>query len=61
MYALNGRKALTTGAAQGSGFTIAERLAQEGCDVALMDLDGEATAAAAGRIADSTGKRAFAR
>ncbi len=60
MYALNGRKALITGAAQGIGFTIAERLAQEGCDVALMDLDGEATAAAAGRIADSTGKRAFA-
>ncbi|MEM6848880.1 MAG: SDR family NAD(P)-dependent oxidoreductase [Pseudomonadota bacterium] len=59
MYALNGRKALITGAAQGTGFTIAERLAHEGCDVALRDLDGEASAAA-GRIADSTGKRTFA-
>ncbi|HHW14527.1 MAG TPA: SDR family NAD(P)-dependent oxidoreductase, partial [Firmicutes bacterium] len=34
-----GRVALVTGAARGIGFAIADRLAGEGCTVALADLN----------------------
>ncbi|MFC7397362.1 SDR family NAD(P)-dependent oxidoreductase [Chelatococcus sp. GCM10030263] len=39
MYGLNGRKALVTGAASGIGRRIATRLAEEGCDVGILDVD----------------------
>ncbi len=39
MYKFDGKAALVTGAASGIGRAIAVRLAQEGCDVALADLD----------------------
>lgn len=48
MYGLAGRKVIVTGAAQGIGRVIAQRMAREGCDVGIVDLDGagaEATAA----------------
>jgi len=39
MYALDGKIALITGAGRGIGRAIALRLAREGCDVALCDLN----------------------
>ena len=48
-----------TGAAQGLGEAIAARLAREGCDVALLDLQAEHAAKTAGRIASETGRDCF--
>ena len=39
MYKLDGRSALVTGAASGIGRAIAVRLAKEGCDVAVVDVN----------------------
>lgn len=39
MYRLAGRRAIVTGAAGGIGRAIALRLAQEGCDVGIFDVD----------------------
>lgn len=39
MYNLQGRSALVTGGAVGIGRRIATRLAEEGCDVAIIDID----------------------
>lgn len=61
MYGLTGRRAIVTGAAHGIGRGIAARLAAEGCDVGLFDLDREAADAAAatlegaGRVAVAAG------
>ena len=38
---LENRKAIVTGAAQGLGFAIAKRLNDEGCRVAMLDINEE--------------------
>ncbi len=50
MYALEGRIAVVTGAGSGIGRAIALRLAQEGCDIGVIDIDARAAEATADRI-----------
>lgn len=57
MRGLSDRIALVTGAGGGIGAAICERLAEEGCHVALFDRDAEA-ARAAGEKVRSAGRRA---
>ncbi len=56
---LNGKTALVTGAAQGLGRALAERLAQAGADVVMLDLQAEEVADAASEIAANCGVRAL--
>jgi 2-hydroxycyclohexanecarboxyl-CoA dehydrogenase len=56
---LTGKVAIVTGAAQGIGRAIAQRLAAEGASVAIADIQGEAEEQAACEIAAS-GARAIA-
>jgi NAD(P)-dependent dehydrogenase (short-subunit alcohol dehydrogenase family) len=55
MFELDGQTAIVTGAANGIGEVIAQRLAKAGARVAVADIDEQAAAAAAERI----GERAF--
>ena len=57
---LQDRAAVVTGGAQGLGEAICGRLAREGCDLILADIQGPAAEAAAGRIAGATGRRVMA-
>lgn len=50
MYALDGRTAIVTGAGSGIGRGIALRLAQEGCDIGVIDIDARAAEATADRV-----------
>lgn len=50
---LEGKKALITGAGQGIGKAIADTLAAQGCDVAVVDLNAERAKTTAGEIAHS--------
>ncbi len=53
---LEGKKAVVTGAAQGLGEAIVQRLAREGCDVVGWDLNEQVMQETAARAAASTGK-----
>ncbi|HEY9213953.1 MAG TPA: SDR family NAD(P)-dependent oxidoreductase, partial [Ancylobacter sp.] len=59
MYNLDGRTALVTGGAVGIGRRIATRLAEEGCDVAILDLDRAGAEETAGMV-EALGRRALA-
>ena len=49
---LAGKVAIVTGAAQGNGFAIAERLARHGCVVAAIDINADGIHAAAARLGE---------
>jgi sorbitol-6-phosphate 2-dehydrogenase len=57
MGRLEGKKAVVTGAAQGLGAALVERLAQEGCDVVAWDVNLDGIRASAAEIAGRTGRR----
>ncbi len=57
---LQNRKAVVTGSAQGIGLALAERMAAEGADVALLDINRAAAEEAAAGIAKKTGRKAVA-
>ena len=57
---LAGRKAVVTGAAQGIGQALAERIAAEGADVALLDINLDAAEQTAAAIAGAGGGKASA-
>lgn len=61
MARLEGRKAIITGAAQGLGAALLERLCREGCDVVAWDLNVEAVTASAQAAAEATGRRTLAK
>ncbi|MEI6499611.1 MAG: sorbitol-6-phosphate dehydrogenase [Armatimonadota bacterium] len=52
---LTGKVALITGAAQGLGAALAERLAEEGCNVAVVDLNGAGAQELAGKLSEAYG------
>ena len=58
--ALAGRLAIITGAAEGIGAMLAEGFARNGMDVALLDIQEEAAAQTADRLARDTGRDCFA-
>jgi 3-oxoacyl-[acyl-carrier protein] reductase len=51
-----GRRVLVVGASAGIGFASAQLLAAEGAEVLIASRDSDGIAAAAGRIADATGR-----
>src|SRR5258705_1355973 len=59
MTALQGKVAVVGGSSGGIGYAIARRLAGDGVDVALVARRAEPLEAAAARIRDETGRRAF--
>ncbi len=57
MGGLSGRLALVTGAAGGIGLAASQRLARDGADVAMVDLNGDAVRYAAETVASASGVR----
>ncbi|MBN2713779.1 MAG: SDR family NAD(P)-dependent oxidoreductase, partial [Planctomycetes bacterium] len=57
---LDGLKAVITGAAQGIGEGIARKLAAEGADVCILDMNLELAEKTAANIAEATGRKVFA-
>jgi len=55
MTQLAGKKAIVTGAAQGLGEAVLERLAKEGCSAVGWDLNESAMSETARRVAEKTG------
>src|SRR5690242_10069011 len=54
-----GRVAIVTGAAQGLGLVIARRLAEEGADVVICDIQEDRLQRAAYELQQSTNRRIF--
>lgn len=59
MKRFEGKKAIVTGGAQGVGAAIAGRLAHEGCDVGVFDLNPEGANETAQTIAAETASTAL--
>ena len=59
MSRLDGRVALVTGASRGIGLATARRFAEEGANVCIMDIDGDAVEEAGEALRDD-GLEAFA-
>ena len=57
MARLEGKRALVTGGAQGLGAAVVERLAAEGCDVVVWDVNAKAARATAKAVARKSGRR----
>lgn len=57
---LQGKNAIVTGGSQGLGAAISLRLAQEGCNLAIGDVNSAGAAETAERIEAEHGRRAFA-
>lgn len=53
---LTGKRAIVTGGSKGIGKAVARRLAEEGCDVAIVARTAETLTAAAEEIAGATGR-----
>jgi len=58
MRGLSGKSILVTGGARGIGRAIARRLAEEGCAVGVLDLDGDGASAAAAELRAAGGRAA---
>jgi sorbitol-6-phosphate 2-dehydrogenase len=56
---LNNKSAIVTGAAQGLGAALAERLAKEGANLLLLDINGDGAEAEARKVTDSFGVKAI--
>ena len=56
---LKGKIAIITGGAQGLGQALSERLAREGCQVVIADVNEKGVTETAGAIAKATGQRVF--
>jgi len=61
MDRLKGKKAIITGAAQGLGAALTERLTAEGCDLVGWDVNLAAMEEAAAKAAQATGRKVFAK
>lgn len=57
MKRLEGKRAIVTGAAQGLGASIVERLADEGCDVVAWDISIDVLGKTCADVAAKTGRR----
>src|SRR5881628_2787462 len=57
---LSGKVALVTGAGRGIGAAIVARLAEDGAEVAVCDVDEAQARAVAERVAETSGRRAIA-
>jgi 2-hydroxycyclohexanecarboxyl-CoA dehydrogenase len=54
MHGLDGKTALVTGGANGIGLAICRRLAEAGCSIIMMDMNGAATEAACRELSSSS-------